>query len=58
MTNQEAIDAFTKQFGGFPYYRFMGVDPDGKSKELIDFVEKSLTAGKPVELTYEDDVMY
>lgn len=55
MTNREAIDAFVKKFGGFPYHSFLGVPPEGKSERLIDFVERSLEAGEIVDLPEDEE---
>ena len=45
MTASEAIDLYTKKFGGFPMFLFMGAE----DREIITAVEKSLKDGKEIE---------
>lgn len=44
MTREEAVEAYSNRFGGFPYFLFMGC-PDG---ELVRRVEEALRDGEPV----------
>lgn len=44
MTRDEAVEAYTDRFGGFPYFLFMGCQ-DG---ELVRRVEEALRTGRPV----------
>ena len=44
MTVKEAIDEYTKKFGGFPYFLFMGAPEE----QIIDAVKKSLESGKEI----------
>lgn len=45
MTRQEAIDAYTERFGGFPYYLFMGAPDD----DVIYKVRRALVTGREIE---------
>lgn len=45
MTREEAIEAYTEKFGGFPYFLTMGVS----DKVLVHEIEKALKAGKEIE---------
>lgn len=45
MTRQEAIDAYTERFGGFPHYLFMTA-PD---EYVIWEVRRALRRGKEIE---------
>lgn len=45
MTRQEAIDAYTERFGGFPYYLFMTASDD----YLIWEVKRALRRNKEIE---------
>lgn len=44
MTREEAVEAYTDRFGGFPYFLFMGC-PD---EELVRRVEEALRDGEQV----------
>lgn len=52
MTRQEAIEAYTERFGGFPYYLFMGASDE----YLIWEVRRALRRGKEIEP--KNDGMY
>ena len=51
-TEEDAINAYTERFGGFPYYLFMGAEED----VIIDAVVKSLETDREIEA--EDGVVY
>ena len=51
MTREEAIEAYSKKFGGFPYFLFMGCAND---KYLISAVEEALKTGKEIEPEMDD----
>ena len=44
MTAQEAINAYTNKFGGFPYFLFLGA-PDEK---IVEAVKIALKTGKEI----------
>lgn len=50
MSYDEAIRAYSKKFGGFPYYETASLSDE----EVIEEVEKSLKTGKEIDLGYED----
>lgn len=45
MTKDQAIQAYSEKFGGFPYFLFMGAE-DG---DIVDAVEQALRTGKEIE---------
>lgn len=45
MTREEAIAAYTKKFGGFPYFLMMGASDEA----VIKAVKKALKSGKEIE---------
>lgn len=51
-TDDDAINAYTERFGGFPYYLFMGAEED----VIIDAVVKALETDREIEA--EDGVIY
>lgn len=51
-TEDDAINAYTERFGGFPYYLFMGADED----VIIDAVVKALETDREIEA--EEGVIY
>lgn len=51
-TEDDAINAYTERFGGFPYYLFMGAEED----VIIDAVVKALETDREIEA--EDGVIY
>ena len=51
-TEEDAINAYTERFGGFPYFLFMGAGED----VIIDAVVKSLETDREIEA--EEGVMY
>lgn len=51
-TKDDAIDAYTEHFGGFPYFLFMGADND----VIIDEVVKALELEREIEP--EEGVIY
>ena len=51
-TEDDAISAYTKRFGGFPYFLFMGADGD----YIISEVVKSLELDREIEA--EEGVIY
>ena len=51
-TEEDAINAYTERFGGFPYFLFMGAEED----VIIDAVVKSLETDREIEA--EDGVVY
>ena len=51
-TEEDAINAYTERFGGFPYYLFMGTEED----VIIDAVVKALETDREIEA--EDGVVY
>ena len=51
-TEENAINAYTERFGGFPYFIFMGAEED----VIIDAVVKSLETDREIEA--EDGVIY
>ena len=51
-TDEDAINAYTERFGGFPYYLFMGTEED----VIIDAVVKALETDREIEA--EDGVVY
>ena len=51
-TEDDAINAYTEHFGGFPYYLFMGADGD----YIISEVVKALELDREIEA--EDGVVY
>lgn len=51
-TEEDAINAYTERFGGFPYYLFMGAEED----VIIDAVVKALETDREIEA--EDGVVY
>lgn len=51
-TEDDAINAYTERFGGFPYYLFMGADDD----VIIDDVVKALELDREIEA--EEGVVY
>ena len=52
-TEEDAINAYTERFGGFPYYLFMGAEED----VIIDAVVKALELDRMIEVE-DDEVMY
>ena len=44
MTREEAIEAYTEKFGGFPYFLIMGVSDE----VLVREVKKALKSGKEI----------
>ena len=44
-TEDDAISAYTKRFGGFPYFLFMGAEED----VIIDAVVKALETDRKIE---------
>lgn len=52
-TEDDAINAYTERFGGFPYYLFMGADRD----YIIDEVVKALELDRKIE-PKNDKVIY
>ena len=51
-TEEDAINAYTERFGGFPYFIFMGAEED----VIIDDVVKALETDREIEA--EDGVVY
>lgn len=51
-TKEDAINAYTEHFGGFPYYLFMGAD----ESVIIDEVVKALELDREIEP--EEGVIY
>ena len=51
-TDDDAINAYTERFGGFPYFLFMGAEED----VIIDAVVKALETDR--EIDAEDGVIY
>ena len=51
-TDEDAINAYTERFGGFPYFLFMGAEED----VIIDAVVKALETDR--EIDAEDGVIY
>ena len=51
-TEEDAINAYTERFGGFPYFLFMGAEED----VIIDAVVKALETDR--EIDAEDGVIY
>ena len=51
-TEEDAINAYTERFGGFPYFIFMGAEED----VIIDAVVKALETDREIEA--EDGVIY
>ena len=51
-TEDDAINAYTEHFGGFPYYLFMGAEED----VIIDAVVKALETDREIE--EEEGVVY
>ena len=51
-TKDDAINAYTEHFGGFPYYLFMGAEED----VIIDAVVKALETDREIE--EEEGVVY
>lgn len=51
-TEDDAINAYTEHFGGFPYYLFMGADGD----YIISEVVKALELDREIEP--EEGVIY
>ena len=51
-TKEDAINAYTERFGGFPYYLFMGAD----ESVIIDEVVKALELDREIEP--EEGVIY
>lgn len=51
-TEDDAINAYTDRFGGFPYFLFMGAEED----VIIDAVVKALETDREIEA--EDGVIY
>lgn len=51
-TKDDAIDAYTEHFGGFPYFLFMGAD----ESVIIDEVVKALELDREIEP--EEGVIY
>ena len=51
-TEDDAINAYTERFGGFPYFLFMGAEED----VIIDAVVKALETDREIEA--EDGVVY
>lgn len=45
MTADEAIDAYTERFGGFPYFLFMGAEDE----IIVESVERALETGEKIE---------
>lgn len=45
MTREEAIEAYTDKFGGFPYFLMMGASDEA----VITAVEKALKSGEEIE---------
>ena len=50
-TEEDAINAYTDRFGGFPYFIFMGAEED----VIIDAVVKALETDREIEA--EDGVV-
>ena len=51
-TEEDAINAYTERFGGFPYFIFMGAEED----VIIDAVVKALETDREIEA--EEGVIY
>ena len=51
-TEDDAINAYTERFGGFPYFLFMGAEED----VIIDSVVKALETDREIEA--EEGVIY
>lgn len=51
-TEDDAINAYSERFGGFPYYLFMGAEED----VIIDDVVKALETDREIEA--EEGVIY
>ena len=51
-TEEDAINAYTERFGGFPYFLFMGAKED----VIIDAVVKALETDREIEA--EEGVVY
>ena len=55
MTVKEAIDSYTKKFGGFPYFLFLGAEDE----QIIKAVSQALESGKEIEADQGDaDAQY
>ena len=52
-TEDDAINAYTERFGGFPYYLFMGANED----YIIDEVVKALETDRMIE-SKNNEVIY
>ena len=52
-TEEDAINAYTERFGGFPYFLFMGAEED----VIIDAVVKAIETDREIEAE-DDEVMY
>ena len=52
MTREEAIEAYAKKFGGFPYFLMMGASDEA----VIEAVKKALKSGK--EIKPEEGMIY
>lgn len=44
MTRDEAVEAYADEFGGFPYFLFMGASDE----YVVERVEEALRDGEPV----------
>lgn len=44
MTREEAVEAYTERFGGFPYFLFMGASDD----YVTEAVERALREDEPI----------
>jgi hypothetical protein len=51
MTAEEAVGAYTKIFGGFPYFLFMGASEE----VIVDAVEEALRTGEEIQAEEEAD---
>ena len=51
-TEEDAINAYTERFGGFPYFLFMGAEED----VIIDAVVKALETDR--EIDAEEGIVY
>ena len=53
MTAQEAIDAYTQKFGGWPYFLFMAAS----DSVIIKAAQDALQTGKPIQAPEDSDIV-
>ena len=49
-TKEEAIEEYTRKFGGFPYFLFMGASEEN----IITAIEEALKTGKKITINQEE----